>query len=82
MIMCHMIADTIDELIEMADDIGVARRHMQGRGHRIHFDICKAKRARAIKRGAIEVTSKELIHIIRAKQGDADQPGKGKHDNR
>ena len=29
MLMSHMIADTLDELHEMADKIGVSRRHFQ-----------------------------------------------------
>ncbi len=66
MTMCHMVADDIDELFEMADDIGVARRHFQGQTKFYHFDICKAMRARAVKRGAIELTTREFIHKARA----------------
>lgn len=40
MLMCHMIADTVDELHRMADRIGVARRWYQGD----HYDICLAKK--------------------------------------
>lgn len=42
--MCHMIADTEDELHAMADRIGVARKWHQGD----HYDICKSKRALAV----------------------------------
>lgn len=65
MIMCHMLADTTDELLEMADTIGVDRRHFQHDGSTPHFDICKAKRRLAIANGAIEVSRRELVHIIR-----------------
>ena len=54
--MCHMWADTRDELLAMADRIGVARRHLQAppRARWEHFDICQAKRAEAVRHGAIE----------------------------
>lgn len=55
MMMCHMVADTREELVAMADTIGVERRHIQKPGtYREHFDICKSKRAKAIAAGAID----------------------------
>jgi hypothetical protein len=51
-----MIADTIDELHAMADEIGVARRWFQGD----HYDICKAKRALAVRFGAVELDRRTL----------------------
>ncbi len=61
MIMCHMIADTTDELLSMADSIGVDRKWIQHPGtHREHFDICKSKRAKAVSLGAVEITAREL----------------------
>lgn len=52
LIMCHMIADSDEELRAMADKIGVKQRWHQGD----HFDICLSKRALAIHHGAIEIT--------------------------
>jgi hypothetical protein len=63
MIMCHMGADSIDELHEMAQKIGVARRWFQGD----HYDVCKAKRAIAIAFGAKEITQREMLRIVRRK---------------
>lgn len=61
MTMCHMIADTREELLAMADRIGVARRWIQKAGtHQEHFDICKAKRALALGHGAQAITLREL----------------------
>lgn len=60
MIMCHMMADTEDELHEMADRIGIARRWYQGD----HYDISKTKRALAVRFGAIEVSSRELVRMF------------------
>lgn len=59
--MCHMIADSTEELLAMADLIRVARRWLQHGGtHREHFDICLSKRALAVQAGAIEITWREL----------------------
>ena len=61
MVMCHMIADTEDELLAMADRIGVARRWHQYPGTpRSHFDIALSKRALAVAAGAKEITWREL----------------------
>lgn len=57
MIMCHMYADTSDELHAMADAIGVARKWCQHPGTwKEHYDIAKSKRAIAVAHGAIETT--------------------------
>ncbi len=68
MMMCHMVADTREELLEMAARIGVDRRWIQkaGTSHE-HFDICKSKRALAVRHGAIEVSALDLGRILRAK---------------
>lgn len=55
MIMCHMVADTLDELHKMADLIGVDRKHFQAVASTPHYDICKQKRAIAVGAGAVEV---------------------------
>jgi hypothetical protein len=64
MLMCHMIADTSKELLDMADKIGVQRKWIQHPGtNKEHFDICMSKRAKAIKLGAKEVTQKEIVKL-------------------
>jgi hypothetical protein len=69
MVMCHMIADSTDELLAMAKVIGVARKWLQHAGSdREHFDVCKSKRAAAVEAGAIEVTGRELVLKIRARR--------------
>ncbi len=56
MMMCHMYADTHEELVAMEDKIGVARRWIQHEGtYKEHFDVCKSKRELAVQFGAIEV---------------------------
>ena len=65
MIMCHMGADTTEELLAMADTIGVQRKWLQKRGTYLeHFDISLGKKAEAIRAGAVEVTRKELVQIM------------------
>lgn len=69
MTMCHMVADSHDELLEMATAIGVAHRWIQQAGTVYeHFDICLASRAKAVERGAVEVTQRELVSKIRRKR--------------
>jgi len=63
MIMCHLWADSLDELLAVADAIGVQRKWIQGHStlsygkHRnpswIHFDVSLTMKERAIARGAI-----------------------------
>ena len=64
MIMCHMAADTEAELHAMADAIGLARHWHQGD----HYDICLAKRGRAVELGAIEVSRRSLVAVARARR--------------
>lgn len=59
-VMCHMIADTEEELHLMADRIGVARKWYQGD----HYDIAKSKRELAIKAGATPITWRELGRMV------------------
>ena len=56
LIMCHMVADTEEELLAMADKIGVQRKWHQYPGTvKSHFDICLSKKALAIQHGAAEI---------------------------
>lgn len=55
MLMCHMWADSMDELLAMADKIGVARKWLQRppKASWVHFDICISKKKLALAEGAI-----------------------------
>jgi hypothetical protein len=69
MFMCHMVADTDEELHAMAALIGVERRWYQKAGTpQSHYDICLSKRAKAVAAGAIEITMRETGRIIRLKR--------------
>jgi hypothetical protein len=67
--MCHMIADSTEELLTMADRIGVARKWLQhpGTTHE-HFDIALSKRAQAVAQGAIEINRRELAEKLKARR--------------
>lgn len=67
--MCHMVADTTVELLEMANRIGVQRKWLQNAGTPTeHFDICAAKRALAVVAGAQPVSGRQLVEVIRRKR--------------
>lgn len=65
MLMCHMVADSLDELHVMADKIGVSRRHFQADASTPHYDICKTKRTKAVKHGAIEADRRTFVAAMR-----------------
>ena len=68
--MCHMVADSTEELLAMADRIGVARRWLQKAGTwQEHFDIALSKRRLAVEAGAIEVSRIDLGRLLRARRG-------------
>lgn len=68
MVMCHMTADTLEELHEMAARIGIRRKWFQNKSIP-HYDICLSKRALAVKMGAVEETSRESVARIRRQKG-------------
>lgn len=66
--MCHMIADSQEELLEMADTIGVARQWIQDEGtYQEHFDVCMSARRQAVAAGAVEITLGELGAMLIAR---------------
>lgn len=66
MIMNHMVADSQEELILMAEKIGVNRKWIQDKGtNREHFDVCLSAKKKAISLGAIEIDMRELAEMTR-----------------
>ena len=63
--MSHMVADTLEELHEMATKIGLKRKWFQNHKLHPHYDVSMSRRVLAIKYGVKEVTSRELIRIMR-----------------
>jgi hypothetical protein len=68
MLMCHMVADTDEELHAMADRIGVARRWYQAKASTPHYDIALSKRLLAVQYGAIELNRRQLGEWLRARR--------------
>lgn len=67
--MSHMLADTDEELHEMADKIGIDRRWHQKAGTPLsHYDICKSKKELALSLGAVNISRREVALLIRKKR--------------
>ena len=62
MIMCHMFADSLAELHQMAAAIGMDRDWFQPISFP-HYDVSLTRRAEAVRRGAVEVDRREGYHI-------------------
>ena len=79
MVMCHMLADTDDELHAMALRIGVARRWWQSpeKTSGSHYDIALSKRAIAVAAGAVEITLRQAaaMNMRRRITGELGAPG-------
>lgn len=75
---CHMLADTVDELVEFAAGIGLRRAWLQGMDKPAgipHFDLTAGKRAQAIAAGAQDVDRDGIVKVIH-KYRPAGWPGK------
>jgi hypothetical protein len=83
MVMCHMIADTDEELHAMAEKIGVARKWWQSpeKTSGSHYDIALSKRAIAVQLGAVEITWRQCGAMNRRRRmtGTLGQPGEVWH---
>lgn len=67
--MSHMIADTHEELMDMAIKIGLNPNWIQkSNTPHEHFDVSIGKRWLALRHGAKEITMKELAEITRSKR--------------
>jgi hypothetical protein len=63
--MCHMMADTLEELHAMADKLGMKREWFQNDSDHPHYDLSQSKRQLAIQFGAVEVDSRQLVELVR-----------------
>lgn len=60
--MCHMVADTLEELHDMATKLGL-RRYFQEppKASKPHYDVSLTKKREALTRGAIEGTRHDMV---------------------
>ena len=65
MLMSHLVADSLEELHAMADRIGVARRWFQRDASTPHYDVCRAKRALALRYGAVALDRRAMAAWLR-----------------
>ncbi|MCW3784429.1 DUF4031 domain-containing protein [Defluviimonas salinarum] len=73
MVMCHMWADSHEELLAMADRIGLARRWLQEppKASWVHFDVSLMLKARAIAAGAVLTDRYGPVEHVARLRGDA-----------
>ena len=61
---CHLVADSVEELIEFAVGMGMRREWFQPKSTP-HFDLTAEGRSLAIEHGAIELDQREFVKKIR-----------------
>jgi hypothetical protein len=61
---CHLIADSVDELMEFAVGMGLRREWFQAKSTP-HFDLTAEGRKLAVEHGAIELDQRQLVAKIR-----------------
>lgn len=62
---CHLTADTLDELHEFATSIGLKRAWFQNHRLMPHYDLTPGKRAIAVRKGAVEISTTESGRRVR-----------------
>lgn len=62
---CHLIADTVDELHDFAQRIGLKRAWFQtGKSGLPHYDLTAGRRKQAVALGAVELTRRDMAARI------------------
>ena len=61
---CHLIADTVKELHELAQGIGLKREWFQDKSLP-HYDLTFGMRCAAVRAGAIEVGMRKFVNLMR-----------------
>ena len=68
-IMCHMMADTYEELDEMREKLGLNLKWIQyAGGWKEHYDISLSKRTEALSHGAISITQRAFVEKLRRRR--------------
>ncbi len=67
--MCHLVADTLEELHAMAEQLGL-RCWFQKDASFPHYDICLSKRERALGLGVRLIDRRQLALFMKLQRGD------------
>ena len=68
---CHLLADTREELHEIAEQLGVPRRFFQDHPWRWHYDLPEHLRTLAVQRGAQVVTMHEVGALLKRRKAES-----------
>lgn len=68
---CHMVADSVGELHTFARKLSLRRSWFQ-LNNLPHYDLTPNKRMQALRLGAIEITDKQLVEMIRKNRKGGD----------
>jgi len=75
----HLMADTLDELHEMAQRLDIPRRAFQNKTSGAHYDVPSELRERAIALGATAISRHRDRAQVRAVIARAKAQGRGEH---
>lgn len=66
---CHLTADTVSELNAFAVRLGLRTSYFQSDTNSVrggwHYDVTEPKRRQAVALGAVEVTTRQMLEIMR-----------------
>lgn len=61
----HMTADSLEELHEFAEKVGIKRCWFHRGSRYPHYDVSEKNREKAINAGAVEITAKQLVLVAK-----------------
>ena len=75
-----MLADSTEELVQMARAIGLKDHWIQSPGtYREHYDVSLGKRRLAVERGAVEIEERDLGRMLRERRRNDDRDDTDDH---
>jgi len=69
---CHLLADSLDELHQFAQSIGLKKEWFQGHTKYPHYDMNENRRKIAVKKGAIEIDKRTTIEKAKKLKAEFD----------
>jgi hypothetical protein len=66
--MSHLMADTPEELREMAEKLGLTRYIQHPGTPKEHLDVSDSKRKEALGMGAVPMDGRQMVKIVQAKR--------------